>query len=185
MILKLPHLECMELALHMAGQSRPENKAKTPSVGAVIALEGKAYNQVYTFASRGRDDHAEQLALDQLPTDFDFSEAIVYTTLEPCTKDVRRMHSRPCAKRLVDHHPKKVVIGILDPNQGVCGRGVLQLQQADIQVELFPHEMAKKITVLRVCSKSPISGSVSVDACIETDLGTSPRSAGGASTESC
>src|SRR5271166_4730010 len=38
---------------------------------------------------------------------------------------------------------------------------------------------------LRVCSKSPISGSVSVDACIETDLGTSPRSAGGASTESC
>jgi len=49
---------------------------------------------------------------------------------------------------LVDHHVKKVVIGILDPNQGVCGKGVLQLQEANIEVELFPHEMAKRIVVL-------------------------------------
>ena len=46
-------------------------------------------------------------------------------------------------------------------------------------------EQLEALVELRVCSKSPISGSVSVDACIETDLGTSPRSAGGASTESC
>ena len=38
---------------------------------------------------------------------------------------------------------------------------------------------------LRVCSKSPMLGSVSVAACTETDPGTSPRSADGASTESC
>src|SRR5208337_338999 len=38
---------------------------------------------------------------------------------------------------------------------------------------------------LRVCSKSPILWSVSVVACTETDPGTSPRSADGASTESC
>ena len=38
---------------------------------------------------------------------------------------------------------------------------------------------------LRVCSKSPMLWSVSVVACTETDPGTSPRSAEGASTESC
>ena len=38
---------------------------------------------------------------------------------------------------------------------------------------------------LRVCSKSPMLWSVSVVACTETDPGTSPRSADGASTESC
>jgi pyrimidine deaminase RibD-like protein len=148
MILKLTHPECMELAIHMAGQCRPDNKAKTPHVGAVIALEGESNNEVHAFANRAKDDHAEQLALDQLPVDLDFAKTIVYTTLEPCTKDVRRTHSRSCAQRLVDHHVKKVVIGILDPNQGVCGKGVLQLQKADIEVELFPHEMAKRITVL-------------------------------------
>src|SRR5271157_4407288 len=148
MILKLTHPECMELAIHMAGQCRPDKKAKTPHVGAVIALEGESNNEVHAFANRAKDDHAEQLALDQLPVDFDFAKTIVYTTLEPCTKDVRRTHSRSCTQRLVDHHVKTVVIGILDPNQGVCGKGVLQLQKADIEVELFPHEMAKRITVL-------------------------------------
>jgi len=138
----------MELAIHMAEQCRPDNKAKTPHVGAVIALEGEGLNEVHAFASRGKDDHAEQLALDQLPLDLHRARTIVYTTLEPCTKDVRRMQSRPCAKRLVDYHVKKVVVGILDPNQGVCGKGVLQLQEANIEVELFPHEMAKRITVL-------------------------------------
>ena len=148
MKLKLTHEECMELAIHMAEQCRPDNKAKTPHVGAVIALEGEGLNEVHAFASRGKDDHAEQLALDQLPLDLHRARTIVYTTLEPCTKDVRRTQSRPCAKRLVDHHVKKVVVGILDPNQGVCGKGVLQLQEANIEVELFPHEMAKRITVL-------------------------------------
>jgi hypothetical protein len=38
-----------------------------------------------------------------------------------------------------------VVIGILDPNPGVCGKGVLRLQRAKIEVELFPHALAKEI----------------------------------------
>ena len=45
--------------------------------------------------------------------------------------------------------------------------------------------VATPATPLRVCSKSPMLWSVSVVACTETDPGTSPRSADGASTESC
>jgi len=44
---------------------------------------------------------------------------------------------------------------------------------------------ATAVSSLRVCSKSPMLWSVSVVACTETDPGTSPRSADGASTESC
>ena len=39
----------------------------------------------------------------------------------------------------------KVVIGILDPNQGVCGKGLLELQKHGIEVELFPQDLAQKI----------------------------------------
>ena len=46
-------------------------------------------------------------------------------------------------------------------------------------------ERIQDVPHLRVCSKSPMLWSVSVVACTETDPGTSPRSADGASTESC
>jgi hypothetical protein len=37
---------------------------------------------------------------------------------------------------------------MLDPNQGVCGRGIIQLQEAGISVELFPHELAEEIRAM-------------------------------------
>jgi hypothetical protein len=73
--------------------------------------------------------------------------ATVYTTLEPCTPGVRRNAEESCTKRLIDARVAKVVIGILDPNQGVCGKGVLELQSHDIEVELFPHDLAQKIRI--------------------------------------
>ena len=50
--------------------------------------------------------------------------------------------------------------------------------------DLSPHGPYGPHSPLRVCSKSPMLWSVSVVACTETDPGTSPRSADGASTES-
>jgi hypothetical protein len=68
--------------------------------------------------------------------------------LEPCTHQVRRREGESCTDRLVRRQVKKVVIGILDPNQGVCGKGLLQLQAAKIEVELYPHDLAQRIRQL-------------------------------------
>ena len=43
---------------------------------------------------------------------------------------------------------KKVFIGILDPNQGVRGKGLWELQSNGIEVELFPPKLAEHIRVL-------------------------------------
>ena len=38
-----------------------------------------------------------------------------------------------------------MVIGIHDPNLGVCGKGFLRLQEANIETELFPRDLAEEI----------------------------------------
>jgi pyrimidine deaminase RibD-like protein len=48
---------------------------------------------------------------------------------------------------LVRAKVKKVYVGILDPNQGVCGKGVLELQDHNIEVELFPPVLAQQIRI--------------------------------------
>ena len=58
---------------------------------------------------------------------------------------VRRKEDDSCTQRIIGRRVGTVVIGILDPNQGVCGKGVLALQASGCAVELFPHELAERI----------------------------------------
>jgi hypothetical protein len=50
-----------------------------------------------------------------------------------------------CTELIRQHQIKKVFVGILDPNQGVTGKGLLRLQESGVEVALFPHELAKEI----------------------------------------
>jgi pyrimidine deaminase RibD-like protein len=100
------------------------------------------------MGSRQADIHAEMDALNRVRDKTALADATVYTTLEPCTPGVRRTPEESCTSLLLDAHVRKVVIGILDPNQGVCGKGVLELQKHDIEVELFPHELAQRIRAM-------------------------------------
>jgi hypothetical protein len=43
---------------------------------------------------------------------------------------------------------RKVFVGILDPNQAVTGKGLWELQTRGVEVELFPHEPARRIRSL-------------------------------------
>jgi pyrimidine deaminase RibD-like protein len=136
-------LNRMEQAIDLAKTCHPADLKRTPRVGAVIDVGGKVY-----VGQRGEDDHAEKIALARVAEAGMGSllqDATVYTTLEPCTKHVRRKPRESCTERLIDAKVKRVVIGILDPNQGVCGKGVLELQHHNIEVALFPHGLADQI----------------------------------------
>jgi pyrimidine deaminase RibD-like protein len=93
------------------------------------------------------DDHAEKRAFASVQEEnfHLLPHSTLFTTLEPCTPLVRRISHECCTKLIKQHQLKKVWVGVLDPNQGVCGKGVLELQESDIEVELFPHALAQRI----------------------------------------
>jgi len=139
--------DLMMLAVKLADQCKPENPKKTPRLGVIIAdSDGK----IISMAHRGKgtkddDDHAELIAYQSAADKSRLAGATVFSTLEPCTHHVRTEEGNSCTEILVRAEVRKVYIGILDPNQGVCGKGVLGLQDAGIEVELFPHALAQEI----------------------------------------
>jgi pyrimidine deaminase RibD-like protein len=136
-------LQAMKLAIEEARKCEwPEEQLDyKPSVGAVITLA----NKLVASAHRAEHEHAEKLVISKVPAGRDLTKATVWTTLEPCTHGVRSREQESCTDRLIARHVKRVMIGILDPNAGVCGKGVLALQEAGVEVGLFPHKLAEQI----------------------------------------
>lgn len=136
------HRNYMELAIEKAEKCVPEDERIHPKVGAVVVKN----NRVLASAHRGeieKGEHAEFTVLEKKLGSDSVVGATVYTTLEPCT---RRHHSKvPCADRLIERKVGKVVIGILDPNQLICGRGIRKRRSANIEVELFPTDLMSKV----------------------------------------
>jgi len=99
-----------------------------PLVGAVIVKDGEIIGEGYHEICGG--PHAEVNA-------FRFAKesvegATMYVTLEPCSHFGK---TPPCAQAIVDNKIARVVIGMLDPNPLVSGRGVKLLQEHGIEVE--------------------------------------------------
>lgn len=128
-------IEQMQLSEH--GQRRD------PAVGAVLVNEGGA--EVLSHRGQGeKGRHAEYVLLEHELKRADFARgATLYTTLEPCTS--RSHNKKPCAEWIVWKGIGKVVIGMLDPNPTICGRGYWHLADAGIEVEFFPTDLAKEI----------------------------------------
>jgi len=133
----------MELAIEVAQRSKPESDSRIhPKVGVVIVKKGK----VLETGCRGElcaGEHAEYTVLERKLKNRDLTGSVLYTTLEPCT--TRKHPKIPCAKWIVKRRIHTVVIGILDPNPKIRGKGVLFLRENDVLVEHFPAELQLKI----------------------------------------
>jgi pyrimidine deaminase RibD-like protein len=132
------------MAVDEARKSVAEDKREHPMVGCVVVKDG----QVLATAHRGevKSCHAEFIALEKKLRDATLSGCTVYATLEPCTT---RSHSKiPCADRLIDRRVARVVIGTLDPNPDIRGKGMWKLQNAGVAVGMFPHAQTMELMEL-------------------------------------
>ena len=117
----------MELALTLALKGKG-TVSPNPIVGAVIVKDGRIIGEGYH--QKYGEGHAEVNAFKNASEDV--KGATMYVTLEPCSHYGK---TPPCAEKIVEKKIKKVVIGTLDPNPLVSGRGVKILQDAGIEVE--------------------------------------------------
>lgn len=102
--------------------------APNPAVGCVIVKNGRVIASART-ADGGRP-HAESIALEQAGQQA--KGACAYVSLEPCAHEGL---TPPCAKALVEAGVARVVVGTLDPDPRVAGRGIAILKAAGIAVE--------------------------------------------------
>src|ERR1019366_166012 len=124
-----------------ARKSLPEDERVHPRVGVVVVRDGR----VLATAHRGEvpQCHAEYIALEKKLADVSLAGSTVYTTLEPCTE---RNHPKvPCAVRLTERKVARVVIGILDPDDRISGRGQRTLRKAGIETALFPPDLMAEV----------------------------------------
>ncbi len=143
-----------KFAVEEARKSIAEDGKPHPKVGVVVVKDGA----VLSIAHRGEapGNHAEFTALEKKLPDSVVAGSTVYTTLEPCT--TRNPPKVPCVERLIERKVARVVIGMLDPDERITGRGLRKLTEANIITDLFPHELRVEIEELnreftRYCKK--------------------------------
>ena len=115
----------MSRSMDLAEHCRPTNKVRTPRLGVVLALHGVIIGEASRGAGeQGDDDHAEVIAIESVANKSRIPGSTVYTTLEPCTHHMGKATSESCTDLLIRSNVARVVVGILGPNQGICGGAV-------------------------------------------------------------
>ena len=162
----------MQLAIELARKG--EGKVNpTPMVGAVIVRDGIVIGEGYH--EKYGEGHAEVNAFKSLKEDP--SEATMYVTLEPCSHYGK---TPPCVDKIVENNIKRVVIGMIDPNPLVAGKGIDKLKKAGIEVKVgILEDECKKLNevfIKYILSKKPfvvLKAAMSLDGKIATRTGES------------
>jgi diaminohydroxyphosphoribosylaminopyrimidine deaminase/5-amino-6-(5-phosphoribosylamino)uracil reductase len=116
--------ELMRRAIGLAGQTNPH---PNPRVGAVVVSRGQIIGEAAHVCAG--EAHAEVLALEQAgPAS---RGATMYVTLEPCSHYGK---TPPCVDALMEAGVGEVVVGAVDPDERVSGRGIAALRAAGIAV---------------------------------------------------
>jgi diaminohydroxyphosphoribosylaminopyrimidine deaminase/5-amino-6-(5-phosphoribosylamino)uracil reductase len=100
-----------------------------PLVGCVIVKDNKIIGA--GFHQKYGDNHAEVNAINSSKESLEGST--LYVNLEPCA---HYGNTPPCVERIIESRIKKVVIGTIDINPLVSGKGIKFLKQAGIDVKV-------------------------------------------------
>lgn len=117
----------LQLAVNGAGHVSPN-----PMVGAVItAPDGRIIGEGWHRLYGG--PHAEVNAIRSVAAaDMHLlKQSTIYVTLEPCSHYGK---TPPCSLLLREKGFKRVVVGLVDPNPKVAGRGIAMLREAGSEV---------------------------------------------------
>jgi diaminohydroxyphosphoribosylaminopyrimidine deaminase/5-amino-6-(5-phosphoribosylamino)uracil reductase len=116
----------MSRALALAARGR-RWVSPNPMVGAVLVRGGEIIGQ--GCHRRFGGPHAEVEALRDLKGPL--RDATLYVNLEPCCHHGK---TPPCTGRILDAGVGRVVVGVLDPNPLVRGKGVEELRSRGVEV---------------------------------------------------
>ncbi|MFN0019251.1 MAG: bifunctional diaminohydroxyphosphoribosylaminopyrimidine deaminase/5-amino-6-(5-phosphoribosylamino)uracil reductase RibD, partial [Pirellulaceae bacterium] len=117
-------LRALELAERGRGFVEPN-----PMVGCVIVKDGAVVGE--GFHARFGGPHAEVVALQAAGASA--KGATLYTTLEPCCHQGK---TGPCTKAIVSAGVHRVVSSMQDPYAEVSGKGLAELKEVGIEVDV-------------------------------------------------
>ncbi|WP_299255044.1 bifunctional diaminohydroxyphosphoribosylaminopyrimidine deaminase/5-amino-6-(5-phosphoribosylamino)uracil reductase RibD [uncultured Lacinutrix sp.] len=124
------HQTYMQRAIQIAnnglGTTRPN-----PMVGAVIVHNNKIIGEGFTNKYGG--NHAEVNAINSVTDKSLLAKSTIYVTLEPCSHYGK---TPPCSDLILHHKIPNVVIGCVDDNPEVAGKGIKKLMEAGCNVTI-------------------------------------------------
>ena len=114
--------------------------APNPMVGAVLVRNSDEAILAEGWHERYGEGHAEvncfrhaenNVQRDDVQCTKDYKDCTLFVSLEPCSHYGK---TPPCAKLIIEKGVGRVVVGMLDPNPLVAGRGIQMLRDAGIEV---------------------------------------------------
>ena len=115
---------CIELAKNGLGTTYPN-----PLVGCVIVYENKIIGE--GWHKKSGESHAEVIAIESVQNKELLSSSTLYVSLEPCSHFGK---TPPCADLILKYKIPNVVIGTIDPNSKVAGKGIQKLKDSGVNV---------------------------------------------------
>lgn len=108
---------CLELAKNGLGTTYPN-----PLVGSVIVHDGIIIGE--GWHKKAGEAHAEVIAINSVADSSLLKEATIYVNLEPCSHFGK---TPPCSDLIIAQGIPNIVIGSIDPNGKVAGKGIKKL----------------------------------------------------------
>lgn len=126
---------CIEIGKNGFGTAAPN-----PAVGSVVVVDGKIIGEGWTSAYGGA--HAEVNAIASVKNKSLLAKSTLYVSLEPCCHHGK---TPPCTDLIIKHKIQRVVIGCIDSNTKVSGKGVAALEAAGCKVKVgIEEELCKE-----------------------------------------